>query len=211
MLLAAGNYKKIVWLWVNLAIISNLFTVATYATNTDNSASANAESSWDMPNIENKFVDGSEHVPFFSPDNSPEDDYVGDSNYFNEEIDKNSTNNNSDLSDKYPPLKRIQHPAAVFYGLDKISGHVYIFTVPINETYQFGSLQITPKVCLTSAPNEPDKTDAYVLVKSVTLDKAIKPLFAGWLFSRSPSLNYMDHPVYDVWLKDCAALPSLDK
>jgi len=29
-------------------------------------------------------------------------------------------------------------------------------------------------------------------------------IFSGWLFRESPSLNVMEHPIYDVWLKDCA-------
>ena len=28
--------------------------------------------------------------------------------------------------------------------------------------------------------------------------------FSGWLFKNSPSLNVVEHPVYDVWVKDCA-------
>jgi hypothetical protein len=29
-------------------------------------------------------------------------------------------------------------------------------------------------------------------------------VFSGWLFKTSPSLNVVQHPVYDVWVKDCA-------
>lgn len=29
-------------------------------------------------------------------------------------------------------------------------------------------------------------------------------VFSGWLFKNSPSLNVVEHPVYDVWIKDCA-------
>lgn len=28
-------------------------------------------------------------------------------------------------------------------------------------------------------------------------------LFRGWMFASSPSLNAMEHPVYDVWVIDC--------
>lgn len=30
-----------------------------------------------------------------------------------------------------------------------------------------------------------------------------QPLFIGWMFASSPSLNAMEHPVYDVWVIDC--------
>jgi len=29
-------------------------------------------------------------------------------------------------------------------------------------------------------------------------------IHSGWLFQRSPSVNVVEHPVYDVWVKDCA-------
>ena len=29
-------------------------------------------------------------------------------------------------------------------------------------------------------------------------------VFSGWLFKNAPSLNVVEHPVYDVWVKDCA-------
>ncbi|WP_370930961.1 DUF2155 domain-containing protein [Bartonella sp. DGB1] len=103
----------------------------------------------------------------------------------------------------YAPVQRIKNTRAQFYGLDKISGNVKIFSVPIGQTYQFGSLQVTPKVCYTSAPTEPDITDAFVSIKVITLDNEVKSLFSGWMFANSPGINAVDHAVYDVWLKKC--------
>lgn len=31
-----------------------------------------------------------------------------------------------------------------------------------------------------------------------------KRIFSGWLFRESPSLNVVEHPIYDVWVKSCA-------
>lgn len=30
-----------------------------------------------------------------------------------------------------------------------------------------------------------------------------QPVFKGWMFASSPSLNAMEHPTYDVWVIDC--------
>src|SRR5215831_4811941 len=46
-----------------------------------------------------------------------------------------------------PPPQRIANPTAVFSGLDKITGRIISFDVAINETVQFGALQVTPRVC----------------------------------------------------------------
>ncbi|MER0237818.1 DUF2155 domain-containing protein [Fulvimarina sp. MAC8] len=99
--------------------------------------------------------------------------------------------------------QRIENPVAVFSGLDKITGRLTEFDVFIDETVQFGALQVTPRVCKTSAEGEATQTDAFVEVDEITLDREIRRIFSGWMFAASPGLNAIEHPVYDVWLKSC--------
>ena len=68
-----------------------------------------------------------------------------------------------------PPPQRIANPQAVFSGLDKITGRIINFDVNINETVQFGALQVTPRVCYSRPPTETPNTDAYLEVDEVTL------------------------------------------
>lgn len=98
---------------------------------------------------------------------------------------------------------RQSNPVAIFSGLDKITGRITTFDVYIGETYQFGALQVTPRVCYTSLADEATRTDGFVEVNEITLDKNIKRIFTGWMFADSPGLNAVEHPIYDVWLKDC--------
>lgn len=98
---------------------------------------------------------------------------------------------------------RIDNKVAVFSGLDKITGRTTTFDVYVNETVQFGALQVTPKACYSRPQTEAPKTDAFVEVDEITLDRKIKRIFTGWMFADSPGLNAIEHPVYDVWLKDC--------
>jgi hypothetical protein len=102
-----------------------------------------------------------------------------------------------------PPPQRIANPQAVFSGLDKITGRIINFDVGINETVQFGALQVTPRVCYSRPPTETPNTDAYLEVDEVTLSGDIKRIFDGWMFAASPGLHAVEHPVYDVWLTDC--------
>lgn len=102
-----------------------------------------------------------------------------------------------------PPPMRIPNPTAVFSGLDKITGRIISFDVAINETVQFGALQVTPRVCYSRPPTETPNTDAFVEVDEVTLQGEIKRIFTGWMFAASPGLHAVEHPVYDVWLTDC--------
>jgi hypothetical protein len=102
-----------------------------------------------------------------------------------------------------PPPQRITNPTAVFSGLDKITGRIIKFDVAINETVQFGALQVTPRVCYSRPPTETPNTDAFVEVDEVTLQGEIKRVFTGWMFAASPGLHAVEHPIYDVWLTDC--------
>lgn len=99
--------------------------------------------------------------------------------------------------------ERIANPVAEFTGIDKITGRIITFDVYVNETVQFGALQVTPRVCYSRAPEDPPKTDSFVEVDEITLDRKIRRIFTGWMFAESPGLNAVEHAVYDVWLKGC--------
>jgi hypothetical protein len=97
----------------------------------------------------------------------------------------------------------IANPVAVFAGLDKITGRIITFDVYIDETVQFGALQITPRVCYTRPPNETQRTSSFLEVEQVTLRGTVRRIFTGWMFAESPALNAIDNAVYDIWLVDC--------
>ncbi len=99
--------------------------------------------------------------------------------------------------------ERVSNGIAVFAGLDKITGRTTRFEVTLGEIYQYGALQVTPRACYTSSKDEPTRTTGFVEVNEVTLDKKIRRIFTGWMFADSPGLNAVEHPIYDVWLKDC--------
>jgi len=102
-----------------------------------------------------------------------------------------------------PPGPKIANPTAVFSGLDKITGRIITFDVAVNETVQFGALQVTPRVCYTRPPTETPTTDGFLEVDEVTLQGEVRRIFTGWMFAASPGLHAVEHPIYDVWLVDC--------
>jgi hypothetical protein len=114
----------------------------------------------------------------------------------------------------------IRHPTAVFAGLDKTTGRIINFDVAIDETVQFGTLQVTPRVCNTRPQTETPQTTSFVEVDELLLKsergadrqpeaakadakQEAKRIFSGWMFAASPGLHGVEHPVYDVWLVDC--------
>ena len=104
-----------------------------------------------------------------------------------------------------PPSQKIVNSAALFSGLDKITGRIISFDVNIGETVQFGALQLTPRACYTRPATETSNTDAFVEVDEVTLQGEVRRIFTGWMFASSPGLHAVEHPIYDLWLTDLDA------
>ena len=98
---------------------------------------------------------------------------------------------------------KIRHPTAIFAGLDKITGRIIAFDVAIDETVQFGTLQVTPRACYTRPPTEAPLTLGFTEVDEVSTTNEVKRIFSGWMFAASPGLHGVEHPVYDVWMTDC--------
>jgi hypothetical protein len=100
--------------------------------------------------------------------------------------------------------QRIENQTAVFATLDKVTARISKLEVPLNQTVVFGSLNVTARVCNSRPSDEQPKTTSFVEVEETMLDGQKKKLFSGWMIAESPGLNAVEHPVFDVWLTDCA-------
>lgn len=78
------------------------------------------------------------------------------------------------------------------------------------ESRRLGNLVVRLAACEKTAPWErPEEEGAFVQVfvqerANLEEDLAWHKVFSGWLFAKSPALNVVQHPVYDVWVKRCA-------
>ena len=75
------------------------------------------------------------------------------------------------------------------------------------EARRVGDVIVRMSACERTAPWEmPRETGAFVqvLIRDAGEDGEWRKVFSGWLFKNSPSLNVVEHPIYDVWVKDCA-------
>lgn len=73
------------------------------------------------------------------------------------------------------------------------------------EARDIGPVTIRLSACERTAPWElPQEVGAFVQV-DIRENAGAAPVrvFSGWLFRESPSLNAVEHPIYDVWVKDC--------
>ena len=69
-----------------------------------------------------------------------------------------------------------------------------------------GPVILTLSACERTAPWEMVKeTGAFVQLDVLERGQSEHTrVFSGWLFKESPSVNEVEHPIYDVWVKDCA-------
>ena len=91
----------------------------------------------------------------------------------------------------------------IMQGLDKVTARVSTFEAPLGATVQFGTLEITVKSCDRTPPEEPPESAVLLEVMESRPDEPLSELFIGWMFSSSPALSALEHPVYDVWVLEC--------
>ena len=74
----------------------------------------------------------------------------------------------------------------------------------IGEKKFFGPLEIKALKCQASNNDNTSDTVAYIQVKDLSAkDNNQVFLFNGWTFSSSPTLQSIDHPIYDLWITSC--------
>eukprot|EP01035_Chromulina_nebulosa_P058000 gene58000-79450_t len=68
-----------------------------------------------------------------------------------------------------------------------------------------GDVIVRLAACEQTAPWEQEHyTGAFVQVDVQQFDKSWRRFFSGWLYKERPTLNVVQHPIYDVWVKSCA-------
>jgi hypothetical protein len=103
--------------------------------------------------------------------------------------------------DETPMLERV----AVIGVLNKRNGIGRDVTLRPGQATRLGDLVIRLRACETTADWEPEKlTGAFVQVSVRSRTGIWGRVFSGWLYKETPSLNVVEHPVYDVWPKSCA-------
>ncbi len=99
----------------------------------------------------------------------------------------------------------IPEPIAVLQGLDKVAAKVSQIETRVGSSVTFGTLSILVRDCETAPPDAPPDNAAFIQIYETPPGEQTKRLFSGWMFSSSPALSGLEHPVYDVTLLACKA------
>jgi hypothetical protein len=94
---------------------------------------------------------------------------------------------------------------AVLGLLNKRNGIVRDITLKPGQAIRIRDAVVRLRACDATAPWENERlTGAFVQLDVEQPGGGWKRAFSGWLYRESPSLNVVEHPVYDVWPKSCA-------
>ena len=89
-------------------------------------------------------------------------------------------------------------------ALDKITAKTSEIRLAVGEKEFFGPLEIKALKCQLSENKDSTDTVAYLQVKDLSAkDNNQVFLFNGWTFASSPTLQSIDHPIFDLWIIGC--------
>ncbi|WP_404378803.1 DUF2155 domain-containing protein [Caenispirillum salinarum] len=127
----------------------------------------------------------------------------------------------------------VPQQVAVLGALDKITARERELTIPVGTSDRFQGLVVMVRTCQRTTVSTTPQSAAFLQISDESVverglpttggtsasgdvpaadtvstgDKTEAPphLFSGWMFSASPSVSAMEHPVYDIVLKGCRA------
>ncbi|MEM1149707.1 MAG: DUF2155 domain-containing protein [Pseudomonadota bacterium] len=116
-------------------------------------------------------------------------------------------------------LRWNEFETATLRGLDKITGRFTDIDTVVGEAVNFGTLRVEVQTCFQTPPDLPPESAAFIRVNTLQpmeTEAGLEPeplVFSGWMFASSPGLNALEHPVYDVWVMECASveLPTISE
>lgn len=93
--------------------------------------------------------------------------------------------------------------AVVLQGLNKVTARISSIESPVGVSTQFGNLEIIVKRCWQAPPTSRPENAALMEIIDRRPNEAPQEVFNGWMFSSSPSLAGLEHPVYDIVVLSC--------
>jgi hypothetical protein len=101
------------------------------------------------------------------------------------------------------PALALEGDGAILQGLDKVTARVSTLEAPLNTPVHFGTLEITVQRCTKAPPEDTPESSAFLVIRDIKPNEPPVELFRGWMMASSPALSALEHPVYDIWVKDC--------
>lgn len=118
-----------------------------------------------------------------------------------------------------PAMAMVKGKMINLRGVNKITGEILETKTAVGEEKRIGKLRVKVLACFKPDKNENHTAAGFLQIwdngKSLNtnLDDGITvksrnaageaEVFSGWMFADNPSLNALDHPIYDIWVTGC--------
>jgi hypothetical protein len=110
------------------------------------------------------------------------------------------------------PSRRQRRRVAIVQAIDKITAESMRFEVEVGgRPVRFQrTLIFSARACEVSASDE-QVSDAVAYLEVSLQSRGViqvsepRQIFRGWMFASSPSVNGLQHPIYDAWIVGCKA------
>ena len=87
--------------------------------------------------------------------------------------------------------------------LDKITSQIETVELNTHSDFNHSTLTIEFYTCYKRPPEEIPEDFVLISVLDEIKDNKFEQVFKGWMISSSPSVTPFEHPIYDLWIKDC--------
>lgn len=110
----------------------------------------------------------------------------------------------ADATAPMPEIKTAtEFNAVILQGLNKVTGKISRIRAQLGKAERFGTIEILAHRCWQASPEDRPEHAALLSVQEFKPDEAPAHIFQGWMFSSSPGLSALEHPVYDVTVLTC--------
>ena len=94
------------------------------------------------------------------------------------------------------------HDTVLLGGMEKVTGHAFVFAISVSDTGSFGTLQVTVRACRKTPPWQTPESASFLEIRDSRSGDP-EEVFSGWMFAGTPGVSALEHPVYDIWVLDC--------
>lgn len=92
---------------------------------------------------------------------------------------------------------------AILQCLNKVTAKSSNLEALVGKEINFDTLTIKVDKCWRAPSDQRPENKILLEVTEALTDGTKKPIFYGWMFSSSPSISGLEHPVYDITAIEC--------
>jgi hypothetical protein len=101
------------------------------------------------------------------------------------------------------PDERPAPNTVTLQGLNKVTGRISRLEAPLGTVMRFGKIELIARRCWRSPIDERPENAGLIEVWEMKPGESPQQIFLGWIFSSSPGLSGLEHPVYDITMLSC--------